>query len=221
VAGIMLDTVIDIASTEGSDVSSLQSARTRDGPPRTIQIPTLPLERKQAFYLSSPYAQLCYDPQLATLVAVMETGRKARRPVMETPDSFPSFQPTNTASTTSSTTSSSSSSSSNLSFGDSTFSLSTMTEQRFEVEKESSGPFVLGSYIPEYEDDNCLYLLHDCDDVSGNHGDRIGCVRALDRFVKSRPFAFLHHNTTNNKRQPLRERIIPLKHKYEPFESSG
>lgn len=214
-ANIMLDTVIETASM-GSDVSSLLSASTRDGPPRTIHIPTSPLERQQGFYLSSPYAQLCYDPQLATLVAVMETSRKARRPIaMETPDSFPSFQPTDTASTTSST----SSSASNLSFGASTFTLSTMTEQHGAVEKESIGPFVLGSHIPEYEDDNCLYLLHDCDDVPGSHGDRIGCARALDRFVKSRPLAFFHHHT--HKRQPLRDRIIPLKHGYEPIESSG
>jgi hypothetical protein len=95
-----------------------------------------------------------------------------------------------------------------------------MTEQHGEVEKESIGPFVLGSYIPEYEDDNCLYLLHDCDDVPGRHGGRIGCARALDRFVKSRPLAFLHHHH-NSKRQPLRERIIPLKHGYESIESSG
>jgi hypothetical protein len=207
---LLCDTIIEMSVR--SDVSSLLSVSTRDGPPRTIIVPVSPLERKKVFYWSSftPYAQLCYDPDQATLVAIMETRRKGRRPIVETPESFPSLNPTNTADTISS-----SSSSSNLSFGDSTVTLSTMTEQHEVMETcstENSKPFVLGTHIPDNEDENCLYLLHECDDVPGRRGDGIGCARTLSKYVnKTRPFAFLHNHKQH---QPIRDRIIPLKHGY-------
>jgi hypothetical protein len=92
-----------------------------------------------------------------------------------------------------------------------------MTEQHEVVETcsaDNSKPFVLGTHIPDNEDENCLYLLHECDDVPGR-GDGIRGARIRSKYVnKTRPFAFLH----NHKHQrAIRDSIIPLKHGYKPM----
>jgi hypothetical protein len=94
-----------------------------------------------------------------------------------------------------------------------------MTEQNGVVgtcSAENRKPFVLGMHMPDNEDESfCLYLLHECDDVPGRRSDVIGCARTLSKYVyKTRPFAFLHNH---KHRQPIRERIIPLKHGYKPM----
>jgi len=213
-ATTMLDTVID-ATSMISVVSTFSNSSTEEeveGPPRVIHFLTSPMERKEAFYSSSstPYAQLCYDPQQATLVAIMETRRKGRRDIL--PDSFPSLQATNTVATTSS------SSTSQLSNA-STFTLSTMTERHVE-RRESHLPFVLGTHTHYEEvmeeDENCLYLLQDCD-VEAAPKTGPGCARALQKFVKSRPLRFLQVHKHQYPRHPLRERTV--KHDYEPVQS--
>jgi hypothetical protein len=200
---MMLDAVIEAASLISAvSTFSQNSAETEDGPPRMIHIPSSPLER------STPYAQLCYDPQQSTLVAIMENRRKGRRDVL--PDSFPSMQGTITVATNSS------SSSSSIISNASTFSLSTMTEQRVEG-RESHLPFVLGSHpFESQEDENCLYLLHDCD-TEQERKSGIGCAGAITKFVKSRPLRFLQVHKHQYPRQPLRERTV--KHGYEPIQS--
>lgn len=212
----MLDTIID-ASSVISAVSTFSESfyeeEEEEGPPRIIHIPSSPLERNAAFYSTStaPYAQLCYDPQQATLVAIMETRRKGRRDVL--PDSFPSLQ--RTTHTVATTSSSFSSQLSNAS----TFTLSTMTERQME-KHEKNLPLVLGSKW-EHDDDvdeNCLYLLEDCDDAPRNSSSP-GCARALEKFVKKRtrrPLRFLQVHKHQYPRQPLRERVA--KHEYEPVQ---
>lgn len=209
----VLDAVIDTTSIM-SAVSSFSDStlgEEKEGPPSVIHIPVSPLERKEAFYFASssnPYAQLCYDPQQKTLMAIMETRRKGQRDIL--PDSFPPLQTTNTDDTTSS------SSSSQLSNA-STFTLSTMTEKRVD-RHERYLPFVLGTeHNSNRHNENCLYLLEDYDVEMAPNKTGPGCARALQKFVKSRPLRFLQVHKHQYPRQPLRERIV--KHGYEPIQS--
>lgn len=182
---MVLETVIEAGSMVSAvSTFSEDSFEVQDGPPRVIHIPSSPLERKEAFYssASTPYAQLCYDPQQATLVAIMENRRKGHRDVL--PDSFPSMQAASTVATTSS---------SSIISNASTFSLSTMTDRpRGAVERrESHLPFVLGSSNishEDFKDENCLYLLHDCD-TEEMPKSGVGCARALTKFVSRDHFA--------------------------------
>ena len=82
-------------------------------------------------------------------------------------------------------------------------------------------PMVLGSTAtstPKYqdEDENCMYLLQDCDvDGTSSSGGPAGCARALQKFCKSRPLRFLQVH--KHQYPPLKERIVKLG--YEPIQS--
>lgn len=211
----MLGAVID-ASSLISAVSTFSESIFEDnevGPPSFILVPSSPLERKEAFFAASsiPYAQLCYDPQQSTLVAtMMETHRKGQRDVL--PDSFPSLQPNKTDATCSSN----SSCTSQLSNA-STFTLSTMTDQRAKQEKKTL-PFVLGTQQCHEKDENCMYLLAaDTDKNTRKRSGGPGCARALQKLCKSRPFRFLQVHHQPKHLPSLPERII--KHAYEPVQS--